>query len=91
MNKCETLLILILRLSPFSKKTLSLNHVYSAKLPVGFENPAVDTLPYVRMHIIKFYFILEPDKVQVTKAFKSLKRKTSMEKSELRTRVPKLK
>ena len=29
------------------------------------------------MDIIKFYFILEADKVQVAQAFKSLKRKTS--------------
>ena len=37
----------------------------------------LDTLPYIRMDIIKFYFVLEADKVQVAQAFKSLKRKTS--------------
>lgn len=37
----------------------------------------LDTLPYILMDIIKFYFVLEADKVQVAQAFKSLKRKTS--------------
>ena len=37
----------------------------------------LDTLPYIRMDVIKFYFVLEADKVQVAQAFKSLKRKTS--------------
>ena len=37
----------------------------------------LDCLPYIRMDIIKFYFVLEADKVQVAQAFKSLKRKTS--------------
>ena len=37
----------------------------------------VDTLADFRMYIVKFYFILKADKVQVAQAFKSLKRKTS--------------
>lgn len=69
----KTLLIRIFRFSPFSKNTFSLNHKdFLSNISVQ-----VDTLPYIRMDIIKFYFILEADKVQVAQAFKSLKRKTS--------------